>query len=56
MKIGKAKPKGIAGYTPPRKKGDPKRSDYTWGYPQPNTVKNIANLSLNTSTATRGRL
>lgn len=33
MKIGKAKPKGIAGYTPPRKKGDPKRSDYTWGYP-----------------------
>lgn len=33
MKIGKAKPKGIAGYTPPRKKGDPKRDDYTWGYP-----------------------
>lgn len=33
MKIGKAKPKGVAGYTPPRKKGDPKRDDYTWGYP-----------------------
>lgn len=34
MKIGKAKPKGIAGYPPPRKKGDPKEEGYVYGKPK----------------------
>lgn len=34
MKIGKAKPKGVAGYTPPRKRGDKdKPATYTFGRP-----------------------
>lgn len=33
MKIGKAKPKGIAGVTPPRKRGDPLPEGYTRGRP-----------------------
>lgn len=33
MKIGKARPKGIAGTTPVRKKGDPLPDDYKFGCP-----------------------
>lgn len=33
MKIGKAKPPGIAGYAPPRKNGEPKPEGYKMGRP-----------------------